>query len=204
MCVAVSSCNPAVVFDSAPTISMVRPATNVLLVLGGLIAATSSCSTPAPRAWLRYEPAGATTWVASEGGLLTSTMHGAAVTLDLGRRQTRVEVVVKNTTAQPIEFRMGPEAGQVRQAIGEVLLRPLSGPPGATGPDMLAYNCMQPIVVEPGWRGTFYLDAPLGRPPSIGQYFVLTVEARDGAGVCQRHSLPLVASNAGTISADGR
>lgn len=193
--------DPGAVSSTHPTIVMARPTSLVLLFLS---IALVSCSTPAPRAWLRYQPAGATTWVTGQNGLLTSTMHGAPVTLDLGRRQTRAEVTVQNTTSQRLEFRMGPEAGHPRQAIGEVLLRPFSGPPGAGGPDMIAYNAMQPVVVEPGWRGTFYLDAPLGREPSIGQYFVLTVEARNPDGVCERHSLPLQATNAGVISADGR
>ena len=172
-----------------------------VLLCGWFLA--SACSTPPPRAWLRYKPAGATTWTTDESGLLSGSFHGAPVTLDLGRRQTRVEVTVRNTPAAPIEFRMGPEATSPRQAIGEVLLRPLSGPPGVGGPDMIAYNAMQPLVVEPGWRGTFYLDAPLGREPGLGQYFVLTVEGRDGTGKCERRLLPLVATNAGTQPTTG-
>ncbi len=164
----------------------------------------AACNTPPPRAWLRYAPAGPTEWTADANGLLTGTMHGANVAIDLGRTQTRVEVAVANPGTQPVELRMGPEAASPRAAIGEVLLRPLAGPAGVTGPDMLPYNSMQPILVEPGWRGVFYLDAPLGREPAIGQYFVLTVEARDPAGTCVRRTLPLVATNAGTMPAGAR
>jgi hypothetical protein len=162
-----------------------------------------SCSTPPPRPWLRFQPAGPTNWTTDASGLLVGRLHGADVAIDLNRTQTRVQVSVKNTTAAPIEFRMGPEAGAPRGAIGEVLLRPLS-PPAASGPDMMPYNGMQPMVVDGGWSGTFYLDTPLGRDPALGQYFVLTVEARNASGAVERRTLPLVAANAGTMPLDGR
>ena len=69
---------------------------------------------------------------------------------------------------------------------------------------IVPYNGMQPIVVEGGWRGTFYLDMPLGREPVAGQYFVFAVEARDAAGKAERRTLPLIAKNAGTMPADGQ
>ena len=50
-------------------------------------------------------------------------------------------------------------------------------------------------AVESGWRASFYLDSPLGREPSYGQYFVMTVEARLASGDVERRSLPLVATN---------
>lgn len=167
----------------------------------GLFAA--ACHTPAPRPWLRYARAGDTDWKQGDAGLLTATLHGAQVTVDLGQRQTRIEVRVDNGTAAPIEFRMGPEASSPRAAIGEVKLRPRSGPVGVPGPDIVPYNSMQRLVVDADWRGTFYLDTPLGREPGIGQYFVFTVEARDPAGACERRTLPLIATNAGTRPADG-
>ncbi|MBM4062184.1 MAG: hypothetical protein FJ265_13970 [Planctomycetes bacterium] len=172
---------------------MTRLVSSVLF--GGLLLA--ACSAPPPRPWLRYVPDGPTTWVDAGPGVMTGTFHGAPVTLDLGKRQTRVEVEVRNTTAIPIEFRMGPEGAAPRQAIGEVLLRQFQA---ITGPDMLPYNAMQPVAVPPGWRAVFYLDAPLGREPGIGQFFVLTTEARDPAGKCERRNLPLRATNAGTLN----
>ena len=39
------------------------------------------------------------------------------------------------------------------------------------------------------------IDSPLGREPSYGQYFVMTVEARLASGDVERRSLPLVATN---------
>lgn len=180
-------------------IPVARLAPSVLLC-GWFLA--SACNTPPPRPWLRYQPSGPTTWVA-DGTVLTGTFHGAPVTLDLGRRQTRVQVEVRNTTSAPIEFRMGPEGASPLGAIGEVKLRPLAGLPGVGGPDIFPYNAMQAVVVEPGWCGWFYLDTPLGRDPSLGQFFVLTVEGRDAAGNCERRNLPLVATNAGTLPPTG-
>jgi hypothetical protein len=163
----------------------------------------AACNTPPPRPWLRYQPAGPTDLTTDASGLLVARMHGADVTVDLGRRQTRVEVVVHNGSKAPVEVRMGPDAGAPRNAIGEMLLRPIDGT-GAAGPDYAPYSGMQPVVVEAGWRGTFYLDAPLGREPVQGQYFVLAVEARDASGKAERRTLPLIAKNAGTMPADGQ
>ncbi|MEO6596035.1 MAG: hypothetical protein ABIP94_14900 [Planctomycetota bacterium] len=174
----------------------------IAVVMGCLLVA--ACNTPPPRAWLRYQPAGPTDWTTDASGMLIGRLHGADVSVDLNRVQTRIAVIVQNGTGAPVEFRMGPAAGAPRSAIGEALLRPLGGPPGVVGPPMLPYNAMQGVVVEGGWQGTFYIDAPLGREPALGQYFVLTVEARNTAGVAERRTLPLVAANAGTMPADGR
>ena len=163
-----------------------------------------ACNTPPPRPWLRFEPVGALKdWTPDGSGTLVGRFPGANVQLDLDNPETRVQVTVGNNTAAPIEFRIGPEAGSPG-AIGEVLLRPLDGPPGVTGPPMLPYAGLQPQVVEAGWRGTFYLNEPLGRAVTLGQTFVLTVEARDASGAVQRRTLSLAAKNAGTIPLDKR
>ena len=174
--------------------------------IGGVLMCflVGACNTPPLRPWLRFEPAGPSSWTTDASGLLVGRLHGADVAIDLGRTQTRIQVVVKNTTPAPVEFRMGPEAGAPRNAIGEVLLRPLDGPPGSSAPDMMPYNGMQPQVVQGGWKGTFYIDAPLGRETTLGQQFVLTVEARNAAGAVERRTLPLRAVNAGTMPLDGR
>lgn len=176
-----------------------------LMLSVGVIAGAivTACAAP-PRPWLRFEPAGKTNWRMAEGGVLTGRLHGADLTLDLAKKDTRVLVKVENHSAAAVEFRMGPEGAAPRVAIGEVLLRPMAGPAATSGPDMIAYTSMQPVKVDAAWRGEFYLDAPLGRDPALGQYFVLTVEARDAAGQCERLTLPLEAVNSGTKPADGR
>ena len=136
------------------------------------------------------------------GGLWASRMHGADFALDLNRTQTRVQVEVQNRSGEALEVRMGPEGAVTMNAIGEVLLRQIDGPPG--GPPVIPYNSMQAVSVEAGWKGTFYLDAPLGRETLLGQYFVLILEARNGKGGVERRTLPLIATNAGSGTPDAR
>lgn len=177
---------------------------NLMLSVGVIVVSiAASCAAP-PRPWLRFEPAGKTNWRLGEGGLLSGRLHGADLSLDLAKKDTRVLVKVENRSPAPVEMRMGPEGAAPRVAIGEVLLRPLATQPAAVGPDMLPYTTMQIVKVDPECRGEFYLDAPLGREPRLGQYFVLTVEARDASGRWDRLSLPLEAVNSGTKPADGR
>jgi hypothetical protein len=195
-----------IVFDRAvrygAAMVIVMPRFAVSRVLAGTVLLLAACQTPPPRTWLRYEQEGPTQWATNSSGLYSGRLHGAEVTLDLGKKQTRVLVEVVNDSKAPVELRMGPDGGQPRSAIGEVLLRPLGGPAGSSG--MRPYSAMHPVVVEPGWRGTFHLDSPLGRDPIYGQYFVLAVEARDTAGNNERRTLPLRAVNAGTMTADGQ
>ncbi len=165
-------------------------------VVGSLALAFAACNTPPPQAWLRLEPDGAHNWAGSPQGLWVARMHGADVTLDLNRTQTRIEVVVTNRSGAPVAVCMGAEAARPTGAVGDVLLRPLEG---IGGPDALPYNTMQKTVVETGWRGTFDINSPLGRDPVLGSYFVFTVEVRNGAGDVERRSIPLKATNSGTV-----
>jgi hypothetical protein len=160
-----------------------------------------ACNTPGPRPWLRFQQQGPTNWTATSEGVYGARLHGTDVTLDLNKTQTRVEIKVVNSTTESVEFRMG-ESASLRNSIGEVLLRQIDGPPN-DGPPIRPYNSMQPIAVEAGWRGTFYLDTPLGRDAMLGQFFVLTLEARNSKGGVERRTLPLVAANAGTLPAGG-
>jgi hypothetical protein len=165
-----------------------------------LLVSVAACGTPPPRPWLRFQQDGRTNWNNQDGTNYTARLHGADLRLDLGRRQTRIELLVENSSAAPVEVRIGAEASQREMAVGEVLLRPLTG---VGGPPTKPYATMQPMIVEAGWRGTFFLDSPLGRDPIVGQFFVLTTEVRNQAGEVERRSLPLVATNAGTMPADG-
>lgn len=164
----------------------------VALVCSALFAA--SCASPPPRPWLHYAPAGESTWQGGADGLLSATFLGASAVLSLRPDQTCIELTVRNTTETALEFRVGPDGALPRQAIGELLLRQFA-PPSVGGPEVVPYLTQQPVVVQPGWRAVFYLDAPLGREPGIGQYLVLQVEARNPAGLRERRNLPLVATN---------
>jgi hypothetical protein len=168
---------------------------------GGLVLLAAGCSVPGPKPWLRFQPSGRHDWTAGEDGTWHTRMHGAEVVLDLNRTQERMQVVVTNRAVAPLDVRMGPMAGAPRDAIGEVLLRPVDAAGG--GPPMQPYVSMQRVVVEGGWRATFYLDTPTGSQPQLGTYFVLTVEGRNPVGDLERRSMPLIATNAGTMP-DGR
>lgn len=171
---------------------------------GVVLLALAACNTPPPQAWLRFQPSGQHNWVAGPNGLWLCRLHGADVQMDLNRTQTRVQVTVTNSSAAPVEIRMGPEASAPQGAIGELLLRQTDVVGASGGPDMAPYTTMQRVTVEAGWRATFYIDSPLGREPVLGQYFVFTVEGRNAAGDVERRSIPLLATNAGNKPLDGR
>lgn len=174
--------------------------------LGAVGLLLAACNTPPPKAWLRFEQDGPTNWTVRSAGVYETRAHGAQLQLDLHRTQTRIAIVVDNPSGRSVDVRVGPEATVSRLAIGEVLLRSIDGSAGVGDP-RLPYTSMQPVVVENGWRCTIDLDLPLGRDPQrgmYGQYMVLTVEVRDAAGVCERRTLPLVATNAGTMPRDLR
>lgn len=175
--------------------------------LTSLLSATAllsvACGTPPPRPWLRYQQEGATGWSTNADGLYAGRLHGADVTIDLARKQTRVLLTIDNRSSAPVQFRVGPEGGSPRVSIGEVLQRPLDGATTGGGPAMQPYNAQQPLIVDPGWRATIFVDSPLGREVVLGQSFVLSVEAQNQAGDVERRTLPLRAVHAGTMPADG-
>lgn len=162
------------------------------------VALLPGCNTPPPRGWLRYEPSGPHSWRLTPEGQLTVDALGAQVLVDLNRKDTRVEMLVRNTTSVDLAFRAGPTASETpASAIGEVQRKPIDPGRGEEVRDYEPYLSMQEVEVRSGWQTTFYLDSPLGRDPVLGQYFVLVVEARDAGGRRQRHTLPLVATNSG-------
>ena len=160
-----------------------------------------ACAVP-PQPWLRYELVGRTDLQPAGEGAFAGRLHGADFRVDLHRGQTRVQVTVENTATTPVTVALGPDAGQSGKAIGEVLVRELVG--GAPGPDMQPYAAMQPMVVESGHRATFFVDAPLGREPRLGQFLVFVIEARDAAGAVERRTLPIQVVQAGTLPPDAK
>lgn len=169
--------------------SMVRWSVLALLVV-------AACSSPPPRPSLRFQPAGPTAMTAGANGLYVTRVHDVDVTVDLGRAQTRIQVTAENRTGKTATLQVGPDAGQPRLPIGELLLRPLAST-NPSGPAIVPYLGMTPVDLEDGWRATFYIDEPLGREPALGQYFVLSVEARVGEGPKERRTMPLIAGTSG-------
>lgn len=175
-----------------------------LLVVGTLSLLFAACKTASPREWVRFHQDGPTDLQLLGEGRYSSRLLGTAVAIDLMRVQTRIEVVVENTSATPIDLRVGPDAAPTSVVIGEALLRAMDGPPGTGTPDPVPYVSQQTIHVEPGFRATFYLDEPLGREVVSGQSFTLLVEARAPAGGVERRALPLRAKLSGTKPTFGR
>jgi hypothetical protein len=169
--------------------SMVRWSVLALLIV-------PACSSPPPRPSLRFQPAGPTAMTAGANGLYVTRVHDVDVTVDLGRAQTRIQVTAENRTGKTATLQVGPDAGQPRLPIGELLLRPLAST-NSSGPAIVPYLGMTPVNLEDGWRATFYIDEPLGREPALGQYFVLSVEARVGEGPKERRTMPLIAGTSG-------
>jgi len=170
---------------------------NSYLCLASLLT-LSACHTPPPRPWLRYELDGGTDWSPLGAGKFGGTIHGASVSIDVYSPDTRVLVLVENTSDQAVTFGVGPDAGGSKGKIGEVLLRQIDSP-AEGGPDMRSYVSMQPLSIDAGWRATFYLDRPLGRDVQLGQYFVLGVECESAAGDRVRRVLPLMGRISGTV-----
>ena len=158
----------------------------------------AACHTPPPRPWLRYELDGGTDWSQQGAGKFQTSIHGANVSIDLYSPETRILVVVENKGEESINLAIGPESGAPKDPIGEVLLRNIASP-ATGGPAMQSYISMQPLLVDVGWRATFYIDQPLGRPLQLGQYFVFSTEVTNSAGELVRRVLPLVGKMSGTV-----
>lgn len=176
------------------SVAMVK---NRCLCLLGLVT-LAACHTPPPRPWLRYELDGGTDWSQQGAGKFRATMHGVNATVDLYSPDTRILVVVENQTEASIKLALGPESGASKDPIGEVLLREIASPVTG-GPAMQSYVSMQPLMVDAGWRATFYIDRPLGRDLQLGQYFVFSTEVKNSAGELVRRVLPLVGKMSGTV-----
>jgi len=175
----------------------------IALAVGVLAMALASCTTPPPKSWLRFVPNGAHDWAMGPQGVWVTRMHGVDFSLDLQREQARIQVIVENRSPEPLVIRMGPEGSMTTNAIGEVLLRPIESPPGHGGPEMEPYVNLKRITVAANWRGTFYIDSPLGRDIGLGTFLVFTVEAHDTKGDIERRKMPLLATNAGAPARGG-
>jgi hypothetical protein len=160
----------------------------------------AACNTSPPTAWLRYEPQDLTGWQSAGDGMVTTTMLGARVDVDLKKRDTRIELAIENDTGGDLRVRVGPEASQApTAAIGELRRRRIDQTRAEDVRDFVPYVSMQSEVLTTGFSGTFFLDCPLGREPTIGQQIQLVLEVRNAKNGFERRLLSLVATNAGTL-----
>lgn len=162
-------------------------------MVGGALAA---CTIDPPRYPMCYAPAGAAPdWTRIADGKFATELMGAKVEVDLSGSSTRIVATVDNATDRELEIRLGGEGTPRDVQIGETLRRAIDRDPGTVGPDYEPYSSFQPLPVGAGVRAVFYVDTPLGRDPSYGQYFVFTIEARAASRPVERRSLPLTANH---------
>lgn len=161
------------------------------------LAVLSGCNTPPPTPWLRYEVAGDTEWADLGPGRYGGSLEGVDVEIDLRHPDTNMLVTVANPTDAEVIVQIGASAGGADGPLGDVLLRRIE-PVEAGGPDMMPCVGMQKVAVPAGWRATYYLDRPLGRPMKLGQFFVFETRVTPAEGGPRSHRLPVLARQSGT------
>src|SRR5262245_39631535 len=156
----------------------------------------AGCRTPPQRSGLHYEVREASGWTRAAAGRWTAPAAGAALCVDLHPTELRLEVRLENPTPGRLTVRLGPQTTRDPDAaIGELQHQRLDPVRREGTTAFLPYLSMQAIEVEPGTVVTFFLDSPLGREPSIGQYFVLVVDVQGEGRGHARLLLPLQATN---------
>lgn len=149
---------------------------SAIWVLAGLAA----CHAPLHDKHLRYRAEGSGDWNAEGTGQYAAHALGGRCRIDLGRGDTRIHVVVENPTESVLHVATGTESARaLLDAIGDCRLGSLDGQREPVH-DYQPYRSLEQLEVEPGWRIDFFLDRPLGRAPTLGQYLVLLLEVRRG------------------------
>ena len=191
-------------------------AKTLLLAVG--IAAVPSCSSLPSRAFLRYsavdkevrdwQPVGAGAGTATGTGTTTptgqhsprrwtTTALGVTFEVDLDANGTRIQVSGQNRSGRSIEVAVGSESTRGSDiAVGELQKRPVDRLAAEGVPDFAPYRSLERTEVPAAWRAEFFLDSPLGREPTVGQYIVLVLEVWRGEEFARRR-LPLIATNRG-------
>jgi hypothetical protein len=165
----------------------------VALLLIGCAGLLSSCSQLPSRPFLRLSAVDVQGWQSPRPGVHAVTIADVSITAALDRPDTRLLLTCRNHGDAVASIAVGTESARGRSAaIGEIRIRPEDRLTAEGLPDFAPCRSLEPFGVDPAWMAEFYLDAPLGREPTVGQYFVLVVEVRRGDGV-QRALLPLTA-----------
>lgn len=142
---------------------------------------------------LRYRVEDPTGWSGDRTAWLQTTMGQAPVSVDLQSPESRLVLTVENPTPSPLHVRVGPQSGAAKDvAIGEVRLQTRDGRriEGETGYAPFVPRSL--VTVEPQCRAVFYVDAPLGHEPRVGEFAVLLVEVGEPDAKPERRLLPLV------------
>ena len=140
----------------------------------------AACHAPMQNSGLRYRAEGSGDWTAAGGDQFAVTALGARCRIDLGRRDTLIHLVVENPTESVLRVATGTESARaLLDAIGDCRLRSLDGQREPVH-DYQPYRSLEALEIEPGWRLDFFLERPLGRAPTLGQYLVLLVDVQRG------------------------
>lgn len=149
-----------------------------------------------PSLGLRYRAENPEAWDGDSTQMLRATLAGAPVVVDFTSTESRLVLTFDNPTKQLLHVRIGAQSGSSRDAaIGEVRMQRRGGGrlEGATGYAPFLANSL--VSVEPECRAVFYVDAPLGREPSIGEYAVLHVQVGAPGVKPERRLLPIVVAS---------
>ena len=145
-----------------------------------VVACLAACHTSLPESNLRYRAERSGDWQQAGVDQYAAVALGARCRVDLARADTRIHVVVENPTDSVLRVALGTESARSHpDAIGDCRLRPLDGQREPVH-DYQPYRSLEGLEVESGWRLEFFLERPLGRAPTIGQYLVLLVELERG------------------------
>ncbi len=142
---------------------------------------------------LRYRVEDPSGWNGDGAAYLQTTMGAAPVTVELLRPESRLVITVENPTPSPLHVRVGPQSGAAKDvAIGEVRLQTRDGRRIEGESAYAPFVPRSLVTVEPQCRAVFYVDAPLGREPTVGEFAVLLVEVGEPDVKPERRLLPLI------------
>lgn len=156
----------------------------------------SACHATRPQSWLRFAPVSDSGFTREPDGRLRQDLGLLAVHIDLGKKDTRIEVTIENRGEGEVQLELGAAGASTTAAIGEVWRRPIGAGNAEDVPEAVPYRANDRIELRPGWRAVFFLDSPLGRELVLGQQVMFTIQTHDAAtGLHDHITLPLVATN---------
>lgn len=156
----------------------------------------TACHSTAPRSWLRFAAASEKGFNREPDGRLRQDLGPVAIYVDLGKKDTRLEVTAENRGKSDVEIKAGADGASTTAAIGEVWRRPIGAGNAEDVPEAVPYRANDAVELRPGWRAVFFLDSPLGRDLVLGQQVMFNIQTRDPAtGLHDHITLPLVATN---------
>jgi hypothetical protein len=163
-----------------------------------VVLALASCgalpkTTERPSLGLRYRAVDPVDWTGDRTQWLQTTMAKAPVMVDFLSPQSRLVLTVENPTKEPLQVRVGPQSGAAKgAAIGEVRMQRRGGGRLEGSSGYAPFLPRSLVTVEPECQAVFYIDAPLGHEPRVGEFAVILVEVGPRDAKPERRLLPIV------------